>query len=35
MLGDYFCYSKQEGCALQIKIAGDWENIFHFKLLCK
>ena len=32
MLGDYFCYAKQEGCALQIKVARDQENIFHFEL---
>ena len=28
MLGDYFRYP----CALQIKVARDWENIFHFEL---
>ena len=32
MLGDYFCYVKQEGYVLQIKVARDQENIFHFEL---
>ena len=33
MLGDYFRYIlKQGGCALQIKVARDQENIFHFEL---
>ena len=32
IFGDYFCYSKTGGCALQIKIARDKENIFHFEL---
>ena len=36
MLGDYFRYPKTGGgggggCALQIKVARDWENIFHFE----
>ena len=29
MLGDYFRYPKTGGRALQIKVAGDWENSFH------
>ena len=28
MLGDYFVMLEQEGCALQIKVARDQENIF-------
>ena len=38
MLGDYFVILKQGGggggggCALQIKVAGNQENIFHFEL---
>ena len=32
MLGDFFVILKQGGCALQIKIARDRENIFHFEL---
>ena len=32
MLGDYFRYSKTGGCALQIKVAIDQENNFHFEL---
>ena len=38
MLGDYFRYPKTGeggrggGYALQIKVARDWENIFHFDL---
>ena len=33
MFGDYFCYIlKQGGCALQIKVDRDQENIFHFEL---
>ena len=32
MLGDNFRYPNTGGCALQIKIAGDPENILHFKL---
>ena len=32
MLGDYFRYPKTGGCALQIKVARDLENIFHFEL---
>ena len=32
MLGDYFCYSETGACELQIKIARDQENIFHFTL---
>ena len=33
MLGDFFfVILKQGGCALQIKVARDRENIFHFKL---
>ena len=30
MLGDYFGYLKTRGCALQIKVARDRENIFYF-----
>ena len=32
MLGDYFRYSKTGGCALQIKVTRDPENIVHFEL---
>ena len=33
MLGDNFLYSKTGGgCVLQIKVARDRENIFHFEL---
>ena len=32
MLGDYFLYSKTGGCVLQIKVARDRKNIFHFEL---
>ena len=34
MLGDYFRYPKTGGggCAFQIKVARDRENIFHFEL---
>ena len=32
MLGDYFYYPKAGGCALQIKLATNRENIFHFEL---
>ena len=39
MLGDYFRYPKTGrgggwgvGCSLQIKVARDLENIFHFEL---
>ena len=32
MLGDYFRFPKTGGCAPQIKVARDWENIFHFQL---
>ena len=32
MLGDYFVILKQGGCALQIKVARNRENIFHFEL---
>ena len=32
MLGDYFRYPKTGGCALQIEVARDRENIFHFEL---
>ena len=38
MLGDYFRYPQTGGggggggCALQIKVARDWENIVHFEL---
>ena len=27
-----FCYPKTGGCALQIRVARDQENIFHFEL---
>ena len=32
MFGDFFRYLKTGGCALQIKVARDRENIFHFEL---
>ena len=32
MLGDYFVILKQGGCVLQINVAKDQENIFHFEL---
>ena len=33
MLGDYFqCPKTEGGGVLQIKVAGDRENIFHFEL---
>ena len=31
-LGTIFVILKREGCALQIKVATDQENIFHFDL---
>ena len=30
--GTIFVILKQEGCALEIKVATDQENIFHFEL---
>ena len=30
--GLFFVMLKQEGCVLQIKVARDQENIFHFEL---
>ena len=35
MLGDYIRYPKTGGCVLQIKVARDREDIFHFGSLCK
>ena len=32
MLGDYFAILKQGGCALQIKVSRDWENILCVEL---
>ena len=32
MFGDYFRYPKTGGCALQIEVARDQENIFNFEL---
>ena len=32
MFGDYFAILKQGGCALQINVARDQENIFRFEL---
>ena len=32
MLGDYFLYPKTGGCALEIKVSRDRENIFRSEL---
>ena len=32
IFGDHFCYPKTGGCELQIKVARDQENIFHFEI---
>ena len=32
MLGDYFVILKQGGCALQVKVARDREDVFLFEL---
>ena len=35
MIGNYFVMLKQEGCAVEVKVARDQDNIFLFELFEK